>query len=526
MKKLALLLLAMLLAFNGTMAFAEAYFSKDDEPVELTYWVELSANAAVSINSYSENLVFQTIAEKSNYTINFIHPASGEAKTAFNLMLASRELPDIIEYSWNSYEGGAQKAIDDGVIIALNDLLPKHAPDAYAMMTKTDSIYRQCTTDAGTFSAFMPVANSTSITNGVTTDLVQGGPIVRADWLEALGMDEPETIEDWTEMLTAFRDEMGATAPLTTTSNNGNFYHVFMSPYGISYNYFIGEDGSVKFAPLEDGYVDFLKQMNEWYEEGLLDPDFASNDNATQTANMLNGVSGAFAGAANGGVGNTNKSGKAINPDFDVKAVAYPVLNEGDETHNGPYSFQVRTSGQAAITTACENPEAAARFLNYFYTDEGGWLKNFGVEGYSYNMDEDGNVFLTELLSNNPDGLSSKQALARYSRGDNPSPGPVIKTTDYTFRELECWDIWVQAADNILKTVYPAHATQNSEEATELSMLTTNIDSYVNEMLVKYIMGTADIDETREEYLNYLSTLNIERVLELKQAAVERYNAR
>ena len=76
---------------------------------------------------------------------------------------------------------------------------------AYAMMTRTDSLYRQCTTDDGTFYAFIPIANSTSIPNGMTVDSVQSGPIIRADWLEELGLEVPQTIDDWTNVLTAFK---------------------------------------------------------------------------------------------------------------------------------------------------------------------------------------------------------------------------------------------------------------------------------------------------------------------------------
>ena len=209
-----LLCLVIALAMLAPAAMAEgSYWTGEEDGITLTYWVGLSANAASQLNSYAESPVYKTVMEASGLNLEFIHPATGEESTAFNLMLVSGELPDIIEYNWSSYEGGPQKAIDDGVILPLNDLLETYAPDAYAMMTRTDSLYRQCTTDDGTFYAFIPIADSTSIPNGYTIDNVQTGPIVRADWLEELGLEVPQTIDDWTNVLTAFKEQKGAQAP-------------------------------------------------------------------------------------------------------------------------------------------------------------------------------------------------------------------------------------------------------------------------------------------------------------------------
>lgn len=45
------------------------------------------------------------------------------------------------------------------------------------------------------------------------------GLYVRGDWLEACGLDTPETFDDWEEMLTAFKEKMGATAPMLLYKN-------------------------------------------------------------------------------------------------------------------------------------------------------------------------------------------------------------------------------------------------------------------------------------------------------------------
>lgn len=346
-----LLCLVIALAMLAPSAMAEGgYWTGEEDGITLTYWVGLSANAASQLNSYAESPVYKTVMEASGLNLEFIHPATGEESTAFNLMLVSGELPDIIEYNWSSYEGGPQKAIDDGVILPLNDLLETYAPDAYAMMTRTDSLYRQCTTDDGTFYAFIPIADSTSIPNGYTIDNVQTGPIVRADWLEELGLEVPQTIDDWTNVLTAFKEQKGAQAPLTFNGIGANFLP-FSGAFDASTDYYLDE-GVVKYGPMEEEYRAFLQQMKDWYDAGLLDPDFASNDSATQTSNLLNGVSGAFTGYYIGGVATINQNGQALDPAFRYVGAPYPISQEGQTPRIGPYAFEARTSGQAAITTA------------------------------------------------------------------------------------------------------------------------------------------------------------------------------
>ena len=60
----------------------------------------------------------------------------------------------------------------------------------------------------------------------------------------------------------------------------------------------------------------------------------------------------------------------------------------------------------------------------------------------------------------------------------------------------------------------------------EIAMLEPNINAYREEMFVKFIMGTADLETEWDGYVEYLKTLGVERALEIRQAAVDRYNER
>jgi len=67
--------------------------------------------------------------KKFGVKINFIHPPMGNETDQFNLMIASKKLPDIIEWNWANYPGGPIKAVEDKVVISLNKYLDKYAPN-------------------------------------------------------------------------------------------------------------------------------------------------------------------------------------------------------------------------------------------------------------------------------------------------------------------------------------------------------------------------------------------------------------
>lgn len=514
---------------NSTVA---SNWPTKEQNISFQYWVPFGSNAAASMESYDEHILYTTMEKKTNIHMNFIHPAAGNESTEFNLLLASDDLPDIIESNWMGVTGGPQNYIDSGIVISLDSLLQKYAPDAYQAMTQTENIKKLCTTDEGHFYSFVAVVNkSWKTANANTVDTVQSGPIIRADWLQKLGLKAPTTWDEWTKVLTAFRDRMKVKAPLTASGTKGDVSSAMVPWMGVynTYPWYYQRDGKVVYGPMEDNYKTFLKAMHQWYTDGLLDPDFATNDANAQKSNMINGVSGAFYGLSGSGLQTYMTTVASTNPSYDLVAVEYPHMIDGKEPYFMPRAWEVRGGGMAAITKACKNPEYAAMYLNYFYTDDGMLLKNFGQKGVTWDYDAQGNLQKTELLTKNPDGLSSQQALAKYSRGDGPSPGYVLKTFDNTNlkpaqRNKEANDTWFKYEKNSLDVLISPAVAQTAEEAAEIGQYSANVTTYTSEMLVKFIMGTSDIDKEWDNYIAQLKSLGIDDVIKLKQAALDRYN--
>lgn len=109
----------------GEEKYGKTYPIKTEET--LTYWMPMTANISTNASNYGDLPVAKELEKRTGIKVKYIHPSLTNKVEKFNLMVASGEFPDIIEYSWESY--GPDKAIKDGIILPLNDLIDAYAPN-------------------------------------------------------------------------------------------------------------------------------------------------------------------------------------------------------------------------------------------------------------------------------------------------------------------------------------------------------------------------------------------------------------
>ncbi|MDQ6419566.1 extracellular solute-binding protein [Paenibacillus sp. LHD-117] len=428
----------------------------------------------------------------------------------FNYLLASGNLPDIFLNNWLEYPGGPEKAIEQGYILPLNDVIDRYAPNFKRVLEENPEIDKMVKTDSGVYYAFPFIRSE--------LDRVYGGPIVRQDWLDELGLAVPTTIEEWHTMLKAFKDKKGATAPLTLrTLFMGERTAGFAGAFGVMGNFYV-EDGKVTYGYLEPGYRNYLATMSQWYREGLIDKDFAVLDLETVDKKLTSGVSGATIGW-HSYIEKYNLAAQAGDSAGRYAAAPYPTLIEGEVPKFGQLDNAYAGTSSAAIKATTKQLEAAVRWLDYAYSEEGSMLNTFGIEGVTYTM-ENGVPKYTELVVANPDGLSSDQVMLKYAHQTN---FPMIQRDsrlEWKFEETnQALEIWKQTKheDYLLPPITPT-----PEEASELSTLMGAISDYVKDAELRIILGVDPI-EAYDDMVKQLELMGVDRVLEIKQAAYERY---
>lgn len=485
----------------------------------LTVWRMLHPTAAKYITNTAETESAKALEEQTGVHVEYIHPAVGQEATAFSLLLASGEYPDIIQMYNLEYPGGGDAAIEDGVFIRLNELIDEYAPNYKKWRESSEENMKMTTTDEGNIWAIYHL-----------NDVAEGpfnGMSVRKDWLNKLGLDIPETIDDWYVMLTRFKNELGATAPLVMANNATVAYKTdtFMSAYGVNREFFVGEDGQVKFGPMEPGYRDYIETMRKWYAEGLIDPDFLTRTNLNYMAYppmdlVGTNQTGAFPNNWDMTQEYWKEMGAVQDDSFYAVPVPAPVLNKGDTLHLG---FKTYTAlYPVAITKSCKDPVLAVKWLDYLYSEEGSRTINYGKEGVTYEM-VDGKPVYTDLIKNNVDGIPPRDMIISKTFHDG------MGLVDYrrfwqisNTSRLEAIQVW--QSNNDYAWVMPS-VSLTVDEGNLKNDIYPDIATLVEEKTVRYIMGTESMD-TYDAFVAQIEKMGIQKVIDVYQAALTRYNAR
>lgn len=533
MKKLlcvliALALLTPLLIVLPCTSFAE-------ESPTITYWTSLEFSDVLT--SYDDIKPLEIAQEKVGVDVVWQHPPVGQEKEQFNLLIASGEMPDVIEYSWNSsYPGGAEAAIENGVILELNDIIDTMMPNYKAYLEKYPEVEKMVLTDTGKHYVIPYIYTATpvgqvhqSISGRVPTYETYMGLFMRKDLLDAFSLEVPVTLDDWYNVLKTFKDN-GISTPLSGVWSNLLESQAFVSAFDISHDMFVDADGvTVRYGRTEPAYKEYLTYMNKLYSEGLLDSDFAIIDGTTLKAKILNQSLGAWTGFTSTYMGVQYDQIHADDPNsaFYPIGVTNPKLTADQTLLYRQASYPYRNSG-AAITSSCKNIEAVAKFLDFFWSDEGDMLVNWGVENESYVFDESGTPVFTEALKNDPTGLSPTNAFAFWRRQNAPiamdhqtrlmSKGSY--TTPESINALYTWELTNGTTPATLPPV-----TLLPEETTVYASKMTEIETYANEMRIKFIMGETSL-EAFDDYVKQIEAMGLTQVLQIQQAALDRYNAR
>lgn len=484
--------------------------------VTLTHWVAVNQNIMANYASMGDTVFGKTREEKTGVKVQYIHPPAGSDTEQFNLIIASGDYPDIMERTWINYTGGPEKAISDGIILRLNDIFDKYGPNVKAYFSARPDYDKQVKTDNGSYYVFPYVRGDFSL-------LVTNGPQIRQDWLDELGLKVPETMDDWHTVLTAFKEKKGARAPFTFTNWN-------LVPFAYAHGvmpraFYVDDNGKAVYSPIQEGYRGYLTLMNQWYKEGLIDPDIVSNTTALLNQKIVGNVAGAAAAQVGQGMGTWTANARPSNPKFKLTATPYPVLKKGDKVSMIYTSFPYSGSASAAITTKCKDVEVAARYLDWNYGEEGHNVNNFGLEGVSYNW-INGYPTFTDLIFHNPNGWPVAQSLATYALSQGS--GPYIQDARYL---EQYYALPEQAAavktwpfPEMLKHLMPP-VTPTPDESREYAQIMGEITTYQTEMEVKFILGTESLSNF-DTYVSTIKRMGIDRAAAIQDAALIRYAKR
>lgn len=497
-----------------------------DDEVTFSFWIEgappfIAAQLGAE-QSYNTAAVTEYLRDMTNVRIKYTEADLFTKSEKFNLMIASGDYPNMIAGFSGLYSGGAEQALVDEVIIDLTDMVYNDMPAYMSVLNEYPEFEKEILNDS---------SQMLYISGFEDESIATKGGVIRDDWLEKVGMDVPETYDEWYEVGKAFKTEFDCTNPFyfNYAVNPGTYFSGGFDLPGFDVTgtgtHFYQIDGVIHSCYVEDNMKDFISMIAQWYSEGLLSKDFYNNtgggDSETEIFSDQVGIFWSEAGYITEYNGYDDLQAKG----FHVVGMPNTVMEKGQITHFSGGMGQTNINS-VCITVGTENLDVLAKWLDFQFTEEGQLLNNYGMEGISYYFDEAGQPHYTEDMTNNPNGLNFTQASGSYIHYSAPSLFDSDRDLEANMDELGLAAVEMYNSGSDGAYDMPANMTYTEEEASQLYGSLTDVDTYASEMIMKFVVGELDIEENWAEYVDRLYELGLQNCLDAQQSALDRYNAR
>lgn len=496
---------------------------------ELTYFCELPGYMSMfNVNSYDDMNPFKFAEELLGVDVQFTIVNSESFSTNFQLMVASGDITDLVGGASNEYTSTSQM-LEDGVAVDLMEYQDQ-LPNYWSALNHYDEYQTIAITQDGTMPEVICIADDYK---------VQSGMQIRADWLEQVGMEVPETIDELHDVLAAFVSECGADHALLLTGSPqmtgsaivGGMGSIGYDPSTTTNMYVV--DGEIRNGFLDEAYKEYMEMIAQWYSEGLIAQDFATESNDPFTSKADSYISGGNAGVWSSMSDNMDANmvtGKELDPNYDIAPMAQPMETAGDIFHFGDTRIGSSAMGKSiAISDNCEDVELACAFIDFFFTEEGINLANYGlVDNDNWQFDNQEDAIANIATETNVERLTDG-TFPMISFGMTYYTLACVATLQdfdrqfgtYSEKNLEAMDLWTETSDDLY--TLPTQVELTYEESQEYSEIWTDLSTYANTEVFKFVMGEYNFDEDWDNFITQLEEMGIQDCIDLYQAAYDRY---
>ncbi|MEN6315924.1 MAG: extracellular solute-binding protein [Clostridiaceae bacterium] len=489
--------------------------------------------------SYNNNLpVYQELEKLTGVTIKWEATPVNDYDQVMTTRLASgANLPDVFVVPWDS---NPDKLGIDGISIPMNNLIKDNAYYLNMLMNFNPSVRSGITAADGNIYAYPGfgeglVTSAAEMESGNLTNpganICPNVSAIRKDWLDKLGLKMPETLDDWYNILKAFKtqdpngNKKADEIPVTATFNIRDIYR-FGEAFGLYRSgnaegrWDVDANGKIYFKDIDTRFKQTLEFLNKLYNEGLLDPEYASAGFSKTSEKINRNLVGAVTSdwMSNFGTYNANlkTAGVADANWVPVKPIKNP---DGKSLITNRWSVWKTM----AISKSCKNPELAMKWIDiHTLSPEGIRLQTLGVEGLSYKM-ENGKPVLTEMATKNPDGIGPQEYLRSLGAWGQVS---YVQTKEaYEVLWADQPDIIAFAAKFPIEDIrdpFPTGLPFSDEETDIRTEFETNINTYCDEMAIKFIEGKESLDKF-DAYVEGVKKYGLEELTAAYQSAYERF---
>lgn len=466
-------------------------------------------------NGNWDNPVAKAITEATGVTLDVSYPVAsqGDAKEDVALMIANDEYPDMI-YA----KGSATDLYQAGALIDMTDLIEKYGPNIKKMYGAELEKLKWSQDDPGIYQLSYAGVNQKTLTTGGSCQ-IQWAALKENDY------KYPKTLDEYEKMIKSYlaahpRTEDGLDMiGITMSASDWHWMITLGNPAGLiadaspdNGQWIIDDEYNVHYKHVTDEEKEYFKWLCRMYNEGILDPNFATQTDDDYIAKVASGRVVAITDAE----WHYSQCEATLVADgkVDQTYVGLPVTLREDQVEKA-LLYQGTTVGWGiGITKSCEDPVRAIKFLDYLCSDEGQILYHWGIEGENYFLDDNGQPYRTDeevaKAQSDPDyakntGIDNYTGFPIYGTGSYSEDGfPYTPTTkesviaNYNTAEKEgceamgfemLTDMFAQPEEFDL---LPYSALWAYQQPQELAEKQTILDEIAWPGLVKCVTGTED----------------------------------
>ena len=466
-------------------------------------------------NGNWDNPVAKAITEATGVTLDVSYPVAsqGDAKEDVALMIANDEYPDMI-YA----KGSATDLYQAGALIDMTDLIEKYGPNIKKMYGAEMEKLKWSQDDPGIYQLSYAGVNQKTLTTGGSCQ-IQWAALKENDY------KYPKTLDEYEKMITSYLAAHPKTEDgldmigITMSASDWHWMITLGNPAGLiadaspdNGQWIIDDEYNVHYKHVTDEEKEYFKWLCRMYNEGILDPNFATQTDDDYIAKVASGRVVAITDAE----WHYSQCEATLVADgkVDQTYVGLPVTLREDQVEKA-LLYQGTTVGWGiGITKSCEDPVRAIKFLDYLCSDEGQILYHWGIEGENYFLDDNGQPYRTDeevaKAQSDPDyakntGIDNYTGFPIYGTGSYSEDGfPYTPTTkesviaNYNTAEKEgceamgfemLTDMFAQPEEFDL---LPYSALWAYQQPQELAEKQTILDEIAWPGLVKCVTGTED----------------------------------
>lgn len=469
---------------NNTSSAGTPADPEKEAPIEIT-WAN-NWNAPEADNNYAQKF----IEEKFNVKIKNVKFETATWKEQLGVMLSSGNIPDLLAVDGSV--GDMVQWADQGVIasIPVEDIktyMPKYVADIESVDPKA--------WDAGSYNGKnwgVPKVWS----NGSTGFM----PAYNGQWLKAIGYTEaPKDLAELEDVLTKFTNgDPDGNGKKDTFGMSGRgkdaqmqMFNPVFAAYGVNpFQFKLNAEGKVEYGAITEEARQGLALLNKWYEAGIIDPEFVTDDNGSIQNKFISLRTGMF---DTGMWHHLYKDGYfgQVSADKGIELVPGSPLTGPDGKKyafsNGalqpPIFFGVQ------LEKDDKKRQRILEILEYVATDQEGYLNTtFGKAGVTYNLEGD-----LAVAIENPEETPAALGVGFY----NPLGGKVEAMTKYHFSadKIAFRDKYTKIDGLTILT-----DLMQSTVMTTKAQYETILNTLQTQFYIKAITGEADTDKAFDDF--------------------------